>query len=252
MYVLYRKHSHRKISTARQSFVGTLDESKTSDQVSADPNQVMNIVLADNIHNNGNINEIKKRRSKRKKIEVIKHPPPDWSKIRAEKAEKWTYSYIDEKWFKEPCKVKIDEVPFDKGGLRYVFHLQDLQNPDKKYVAKMSQDMRDNIKRDIYFNDVRMQAIARHFCHGDKGYNSYNPPKKVDFLEAYVLHLKQREGSPVCHVEAYIEGSYQKYNNNVGWVSEEARNTPNAFAHFTYEASKGIYSFIHSFSVFVR
>ncbi len=52
-----------------------------------------------------------------------------------------------------------------------------------------------------------MQAIARHFCHSDKGYNSYSIPKDVDFLEAYALHLKQREGSPVCHVERYIEGS---------------------------------------------
>ena len=115
-----------------------------------------------------------------------------------------------------------------------------MSEPEKKYVAKMSQDMRDNIKKEIYFNDVRMQAIARHFCHGPKGYNSYNPPKKVDFLEAYVLHLKQRESSPVCHVERYIEGSYKKYNNNVGWVSEEERSTPHAFAHFTYEASKGM------------
>lgn len=228
----------RKRSTLQNSFVVTEDYKDVDsermdgmDQMSADP---MNIVLADNDQV-----MLKRKRSKKKKIEVIKHPPPDWSKIRSEKAEKWTYSYCSEKWFKEQCKVKIDEVPFDKGGLRYVFHLQDLSHPKKKYVAKMSQDMRDNIKKEIYFNDVRMQAIARHFCHGDKGYNSYNPPKRVDFLEAYVLHLKQREGSPVCHTERYIEGSYKKYNNNVGWVSEDERNTPNAFAHFTYHASKG-------------
>lgn len=102
----------------------------------------------------------------------------------------------------------------------------------------MSQDMRDNTKREIYFNDVRMQAIARYFCHGENGYNSYNPPKKVDFLEAYVLQLQQREGFPVCHVEKFISGEYRKHNNNVGWVSDDARNTPHAFAHFTYEASK--------------
>merc|ERR1711933_16978 len=131
------KHSHRKRSTQNGTFVGTLSESKSNDQMmSADP---MNIVLADNIHNQSN--EIQKRkRSKRKKIEVIKHEP-DWTKIRSEKAEKWEYNYEEEKWYKEQCKVKIDEVPFDKGGLRYVFHLQDLSNPKKKYVAKMSQDM---------------------------------------------------------------------------------------------------------------
>ncbi|ETO16281.1 hypothetical protein RFI_21073 [Reticulomyxa filosa] len=67
-----------------------------------------------------------------------------------------------------------------------------------------------------------------------------NPPKLVDFLEAYVLQLVQREGSPVCHVEKFIEGEYRKHNNNSGWVdTEDLRNTPQAFAHFTYEASKG-------------
>ena len=118
-----------------------------------------------------------------------------------ERAEKWIYHYEDEKWVKQQCKVKIDEVPFDKGGLRYVFHLMDLSHPKKKYVAKMSQDMRDNIKKEIYFNDVRMQQIARHFT---KSYNSYNPPKHVDFLEAYVLHLEQREGSPVWYAHIFI------------------------------------------------
>merc|ERR1712157_448847 len=30
---------------------------------------------------------------------------------------------------------------------------------------------------------------------------------------------------------------YKKHNNNKGWVSEDDRNTPAAFSHFTYEAS---------------
>ena len=88
---------------------------KERQQMSADP---MNIVLADHIHNGHgahNVVEQKRKRSKKKKIEVIKHPPPDWSKIRPEKAEKWIYSHEKEKWFTQQCKVKIDEVPFDKG-----------------------------------------------------------------------------------------------------------------------------------------
>ena len=73
---------------------------------------------------------------------VTAHPPSDWNKIRSEKAEKWTYSYEKEKWFKEQCKVKIDKVPFAKGGMRYVFHLQDTKNPKLKYVAKTSPDFK--------------------------------------------------------------------------------------------------------------
>ena len=38
-------------------------------------------------------------------------------------------------------------------------------------------------------------------------------------------------------VERYIPGEYRKHNNNYGFVSDEERNTPQAFSHFTYEAS---------------
>jgi len=40
----------------------------------------------------------------------------------------------------------------------------------------------------------------------------------------------------VC-VEPFIEGPYKKHNNNFGYVSEDARNTPQAFSHFTYHES---------------
>jgi len=38
-------------------------------------------------------------------------------------------------------------------------------------------------------------------------------------------------------VEPYILGEYRKHNNNFGSVSDDERNTPQAFSHFTYEAS---------------
>ena len=41
----------------------------------------------------------------------------------------------------------------------------------------------------------------------------------------------------MCAVEPYINGVYRKHNNNYGSVSEDERNTPQAFSHFTYEAS---------------
>jgi len=71
-----------------------------------------------------------------------------------------------------------------------------------------------------------------------KAYNEYNPPKKVDFVAAYLLELIERPNRPLCAVEQFISGPYRKYNSNYGFVSEDERSTPQAFAHFTYEASK--------------
>jgi hypothetical protein len=38
-------------------------------------------------------------------------------------------------------------------------------------------------------------------------------------------------------VEHFIPGPYRKHNSNYGYVSDEERSTPQAFSHFTWEAS---------------
>ncbi len=38
----------------------------------------------------------------------------------------------------------------------------------------------------------------------------------------------------VVVTEQYIDGEYKKYNNNWDW-SDDQRNTPQAFSHFTWE-----------------
>jgi hypothetical protein len=41
---------------------------------------------------------------------------------------------------------------------------------------------------------------------------------------------------PTCTMERHVEGEYVKYNDNWSWCDEK-RNTPQAFSHFTWEAS---------------
>ena len=59
----------------------------------------------------------------------------------------------------------------------------------------------------------------------------------MDFLQTYVIEMKEREGSPLFCVEHWIEGKYIKYNSNSGYVSDVQRLTPQAFSHFTFEWS---------------
>lgn len=106
-----------------------------------------------------------------------------------------------------------------------------------------------------------MQMYAREWSIK---FNKFNPPKHVKFIKAAVLQLADRQGRPLyilfsnpflilfrCGVERFIAGPYHKHNNNYGFVSEDdrynfltwaiffivCRNTPQAFSHFTYEAS---------------
>jgi len=169
-------------------------------------------------------------------IQMKKHPPPDWNDklYPVENATKITYNFATKEWHRDDVRVQLDTRAFDKGGLRLVFHLRDTSEPETAFVAKLSKDPRDNEIRSVYFSDVQMQAVAAHFA---RKYNSYNPPKRVEFISACVLELKQREGSPVCGVEKFIKGHYRKYNNNQGWISEDDRNTPASFSHFSYVVS---------------
>jgi len=62
----------------------------------------------------------------------------------------------------------------------------------------------------------------------------------VDFVPAYVFELVDRPGRPLIGAEEFIEGVFEKHNNNVGGTVggvQEERATPNAFSHYTWEAS---------------
>lgn len=172
--------------------------------------------------------------------EVVPKGPPDFTSIEPERATKHVYDLASRKWKKSAVQVKLDTTPFSKGSIRLVYHLQDTSDNKKgidnktTYVAKISMDPRDNANREVYFRDVEMQAIAAFYANQ---FNEYNPPKKVDFVKAWLLQLDDREGAPICGVERFIDGPYRKHNNNFGFVSDDERNTPQAFSHFTYESS---------------
>eukprot|EP01084_Bolivina_argentea_P005866 11078_1 len=100
-------------------------------------------------------------------------------------------------------------------------------------VAKQSIDLTESIQ--TYFNDVRTQSVAQLFANE---YNKYNPPKKVAFIKASVIQLLESDCEQFFCVEDYLHGAYQKHLDNYGGTVEGIRNTPSAFAHFTYEASK--------------
>eukprot|EP01084_Bolivina_argentea_P109282 195328_1 len=99
-------------------------------------------------------------------------------------------------------------------------------------VAKQSIDLTESVQ--TYFNDVRTQSVSQLFANE---YNKYNPPKKVAFIKASVIQLLESDSEQFFCVEDYLHGAYMKHLDNYGG-DEGIRNTPSAFAHFTYEASQ--------------
>jgi elongation factor 2 kinase len=125
---------------------------------------------------------------------VVKHSPDKvFEGIDPERAVKYTFDLKAKEWITKESLVKIDEVPFAKGGLRYVHYLTDLEEK-QLMVAKISADARDKERKDIYLQDVFMQTFAKEYA---MKFNTYNPPKKVDFVNAFLLELIDRPGSPL-------------------------------------------------------
>eukprot|EP00484_Ammonia_sp_Unknown_P000346 CAMPEP_0197022338 /NCGR_PEP_ID=MMETSP1384-20130603/3249_1 /TAXON_ID=29189 /ORGANISM="Ammonia sp." /LENGTH=595 /DNA_ID=CAMNT_0042450369 /DNA_START=5 /DNA_END=1792 /DNA_ORIENTATION=- len=124
------------------------------------------------------------------------------------------------------------------------YHAEYLQKKKKKeklpienaasHVAKISIDPMEEYE--TYFHDVAMQKHAQRFADE---FNKNEVPKKVGFLDCWVYELVDRTPHIFCGVEKLIVGDYHKYTNNWDWVNQQVdRNTPSAFSHFTYEASK--------------
>ena len=112
---------------------------------------------------------------------------------------------------------------------------QDWSRDSNNYVAKSYMD--EATPRETYFDDVKLQMDAKLW--GEE-YNRHNPPKKVDIFMMGVLELVERPGTPLYHIEHYIDGEYIKYNSNSGFVEDKTsicRKTPQAFSHFTFERS---------------
>eukprot|EP00123_Amoebidium_parasiticum_P003471 comp14778_c0_seq1/m.11203 comp14778_c0_seq1/g.11203 ORF comp14778_c0_seq1/g.11203 comp14778_c0_seq1/m.11203 type:complete len:457 (-) comp14778_c0_seq1:221-1591(-) len=167
---------------------------------------------------------------------VVPHPPPDFSNFQEAEALQQTFDIKTGVWSERYIKVQLDPQPFAKGGLRLAFHMA-VVGDHHRYVAKCSIDPYEDIN--AYYQDVELQMYCTQWA---EKYNSYNPPKRVHFIPAWLMMVAQEpsDGSDirgVYVVERYIEGVYRKHNNNAGFVDPDDRNTPQAFSHFTYEAS---------------
>ena len=180
-----------------------------------------------------------------KAVKLIKDRGDPWAKfnlgaIRTEKGRRHRYNPVTQKWVVDECVLKLDKEPFAHGAMRECFRMKKLSNfshnndwsrDSNNFVAKSY--MEEDTPREMYFDDVKLQMDAKLW--GEE-YSRHNPPKKVDIFMMAVIELYERPGSPLFHVEHYIDGDYIKYNSNSGFVAD-MRQTPQAFSHFTFERS---------------
>eukprot|EP00039_Didymoeca_costata_P032769 m.39318 g.39318 ORF g.39318 m.39318 type:complete len:383 (-) comp9535_c0_seq1:1372-2520(-) len=177
----------------------------------------------------------------------------DWSNVPEETALKWEFDMDTKQWEnKKEITVKIHPNSFAKGGMRQCFRMKKIDSSftgqnwshASPYVAKryLDSEVGDRDDGKAYKDDVRLHIECMEWA---EKYNACRPPKRVEFMNAWLIQIPNRDGSPYFHVERYIVGDYVKYNSNAGFVqvgdeagaSGHLRATPQAFSHYTYEVS---------------
>jgi hypothetical protein len=159
-------------------------------------------------------------------------PFPDMKSIPAEAVQKRWYNWPLKKWEKGTITVKIMPEKFAEGGMRTA-HFMVLVHSDGREDRLVAKRQKDGAGSEAYDTDVVMQAACQAVADA---FNARKPVKPVQFVDCYVV---QRADGSWWGVETYLRGKYRKYNNNYGYVGKDARNTPQAFTHFSYEYTEG-------------
>jgi len=192
----------------------------------------------------------------------------NWEELPEERAVKWTYSTRTCEWNSDSILlVKIHPDSFAKGAMRKCFRMKKYNpafllastpthknwNEASPYVAKHyygeHRPEADANDGQVYKDDIVLQKECSKWS---TRFNDRDPPKQIEFVHVWLIQMIDREHQPYYAVERFIEGKYVKYNNNSEFVNdginEDAtaldensagylRSTPQAFSHFTYEAS---------------
>jgi len=157
-----------------------------------------------------------------------------------ERCRRYRYSPRKGLWTEDIILIKIQEKPFSHGAMRECFLAKKLSNFSttndwtNATVCVVKRYMEETEKKSL-FDDVRLQMDAKLW--GEE-FDKHQPPKKVDIMQMCVVQMIDREDQAFYHLENFIEGDYVKYNSNSGYVlDDDARYTPQAFSHFTFECS---------------
>ena len=135
--------------------------------------------------------------------------------------------------------------PFGQGAQRTAFYAR-TANSTSRFVVKSFK--RSGKRMPHLVEDMRCQALCKSFA---LEFNAFSRDENsIDFLVTTGLKAKSKPdlASPDIYLslEPFIEGTYVKYNSNMGYVNDEVpsnrmNQVAQAFSHFTFERSQGLF-----------
>ena len=141
--------------------------------------------------------------------------------------------------------VWINEKPFSSGSMRFAFYMKDV-DLNQNLVAKIPKKIDKFYNLDYMMKDIESLFICNHII------NEFNdriisllPDENMimNFVHGFIYEIID-EKFPFKYwwVENYIEGTYEKFNNNAGWESKNLKQNSliaHALSHFSWQYTKG-------------
>lgn len=135
--------------------------------------------------------------------------------------------------------------PFAQGAFRVAAYAQTACSTDRFVVKSFK---RDGKRLAHLAEDMRIQALCKAFA---LEFNALVEERhSLDFIVTTCLQVKDGQRGTTTEdecmsLEPFIEGAYMKYNSNRGYVNKavdcDSNDAAQAFSHFTYERSRGLF-----------
>ena len=119
-------------------------------------------------------------------------------------------------------KITIAKSPFSKGAMRYAFLMRDC-DLNENYVVKIPMDINPKTYNlEEMKNDIEAQFICSHIVNefNERMISSIDSKYLVEFVHSFLYEILDKT-SPYKYYygENFIQGRYEKYNNNAGFVA---------------------------------
>jgi len=141
-----------------------------------------------------------------------------------------------------PMIMELAEDPFSSGAQNLAYRAYD-QNTQKKMVFKRSKfgeiSYEDRKSSCVETREkLKVYIIAESYARVFNTEKPQNAPK-ICFAEVGICEVKDGVSGIVTYTfEDFIEGDYEKFNNNVGWTLRSPRSAVlDSFSHYTWVKS---------------
>mmetsp|Transcript_41099 Transcript_41099/g.84071 ORF Transcript_41099/g.84071 Transcript_41099/m.84071 type:complete len:454 (-) Transcript_41099:360-1721(-) len=149
-----------------------------------------------------------------------------------EQAVKYVWNEEKADWETRRVQIIMEEKPYKEGGMRVAHKAWEFSGD--KVVAGVAKYFKEReISSNMCFSEAMTQLLADEYAV--RFNETLRGPRNVRFVPVSVLRLRERSGQ-IVSFEPFLGGKYVKHNDNDGHVDTDDF-LPQAFSHFTWEAS---------------